>query len=78
MKSDAPFALKKTKAVIIRVIHSSKKNSFAHSEMEVFCKKSNPCMSLKMVVKFLKGIDLRVEGPFRNYLLDRYEGLNSA
>lgn len=58
MKSNAPFALKNPKAVIIRVIHSSKRNSFVHSEMEVFCKKSNPCMSLKVVVKFLKGIDL--------------------
>lgn len=50
--------LKKPKAVVIRVIHSSKRYSFVPSEIEVFCKKSNLCKNLKVMVKFLKGIDL--------------------
>lgn len=39
MKSNVPFALKKTKAVVIRVINSSKRYSFVPFEIEVFCKK---------------------------------------
>lgn len=49
--------LKKPKAVI-RMIHSSKRYSFVPSEIEVFSKKSNLCKNLKVMVKFLKGIDL--------------------
>lgn len=49
---------KNPKAVVIRVIHSSKRGSFVPSEIEVFCKKSNSCKNLKVTVKFLKGIDL--------------------
>lgn len=58
MKSSVPFAFKKIKAVIIRVIYSSKRSSFVHSEIEVFCKKENSCKTLKVTVKFLKGIYL--------------------
>lgn len=38
VKNSVPFAFKKIKAVIIRVIYS-KRSSFVHSAIEVFCKK---------------------------------------
>lgn len=70
MHSNVPFPLKKpNKPVMNRVIHSSKRNSLVHSEIEVSCKNSSLCN--KKVIKFWKGIVFKWKGSteFNNFLI---------